>query len=421
MIHQLIAHSESILIILYLILSLLLFGPQRLKGRNFYFAIMLSTILVNIINFQTQSDTLARLGVCYSISMLVVMWSQINIFSNSDRKTLFVFFLSIIAIGFKDIRILFSLWFIANLGGITENSHNKKITSNPRLYYLFFSALWCFIALYDDYSGFYIKPIDEISLSTSLALMLFACANIFPFPFHREVHNSLKSENHIYLMAHLSPLSFLLPLMVYLSIKNLPHPIYIIIPLLFMSLSFYLLVTSFHEKRFNWFLYYISSGILLLMVNILPFLSYEGVLGVHFLIENFYLGFAGMLFCLRFFQVRYGVNQISHPYMGLRKYNKSVANLFVVFVFILSNAPLTLAFVGEDIMIYDMFSFSPTIGLATLFLFSLVAISLFRFYGLVFCGQHTEQWPRLKMIVSEKFSFGLLVFIVFFMPILHLF
>lgn len=323
-----------------------------------------------------------------------------------------------------DIRILFVLWLTTQALANSWNIFQKSTLRNPQIFFVTGICLFTFLKIVQDIGSYDISLSYSLSEWTIAALLSMTFIGICPFPWHRNVLRELRGSDGLgYLLRRTSPLSPSMPILIMHPIGNTLSgslsPIAIACATA-VCLAFYFILASFEARGFSTFLYYVYTSLTLVFVSTMPFLSTSGTYGASFLIASTSIGIASLAVCLDIYNKRYGWRGIQKPYMGLQNLHKSVGYIFLFYVFMLSNAPFGLSFIGEDLLTYDVFSYSKIYGVCCLGVIGLAAISLYRYYGLVFGGEVKSNYPHFPLLKNEKLSLSTLFITAICMPFLHL-
>lgn len=320
------------------------------------------------------SENLAFIFICYLFVDSIIIKSQSN--CSSYKKFLPLVIKSIIF-------TLFSVSFLSNQKDI--NFSNSIILSNITL----------------------------------ILLLIFTLSSYGLFPFHffqlRQLQKNTNKNSIIFLL--LNPIAFSL------ALKGFSHLNFeIVSPYLYSFFlviclnSIYLILAAFFETQPVRFILYISNSLLLLLVGCLIFVDHAPRSAWALYYFAFIICLSGALICFSFYSKRYGLHSLKNE-SGLFKLSPFNAWALLVFFMVLSNAPMTLTFLGEDIILYQIFHASFFLGILCATIFALIAIALFRFYTIYIWGVYKGNFPILPLLTKEKNVLIIAIAIIFFSSI----
>lgn len=393
------------------------------KSKTIFFLKVLIFIVLCSLVIYKKTD-FPVLATSYLISYVSwKIWLSQEESWRSEIKDFFFFLSGYGFLFFHDLRVLFLIWFVSFLLKWKEFCFNTSKSDLIQKGVVFSFGILSFLCLYHIFEG---NIIHETVVKNSHFLFLtilfvFLCFSTFPFLFHGSLLRKLHKNGVYELQRRTLPHSIILAFILFQKLDLTEVKGLAFITLAGLAPASYLTLVSFQTKNFSSYLFYILKSSLLIVLSLIPISSNEGLQGACYLTSTLILGITALSFCLSFLNKRYGFQKITSPYMGLSKYNQTVSTIFLFFVLILSNVPLTLSFAGEDILIYDVFQFSWILGFCVLTLLSLNALSLFRFYGFVFNGEEKKGYPQFCMLKKEKIAFTFLVLCGFLMPFIPIF
>ncbi len=187
---------------------------------------------------------------------------------------------------------------------------------------------------------------------------------------------------------------------------------------IFLATSFIFALMAFHDASFLRFMLCLTASFILLLCCSLYFLEPSLRLASGYLLLNGLIAIAGMAYCLAIIKRRYGFNHITST-KGLFFLSPHLAYAFLFFVLCFSNVPMSLAYLGEDIVLYELFKSHFFFGFSGTIIFGSLSIAAFRFYCLVFIGATPSAcYPKVGLLISEKLTLITLVLSGLSLPLL---
>jgi energy-converting hydrogenase Eha subunit A len=283
-------------------------------------------------------------------------------------------------------------------------------------------TLTCALSMYlHDCGSFALDPEHHVRGATLDLFCIVGIMRLGMFPFHGYVLRRLRVRGKIAIFEMLSPLTFFLPLCIAGSAEVIPNTngesVYLLE--IGIALSVYFALASFKSSGFYQYLFYIFASIVTIALASLPTMGPELVGASVYFYVSMVVSLVGLVTCLEFFSLRYGFSQIEKM-MGLLQVNRGVGLLSLFFIFTLANMPLALSFLGEDLMLNQIYLLNPACGIGAIISFSFISISLFRFYLDVFGGVK-KNYPLFPPLTRERVAFGLLLATGIALPFLPLF
>lgn len=123
------------------------------------------------------------------------------------------------------------------------------------------------------------------------------------------------------------------------------------------------------------------------------------------------LGGGGLGLVLWLIQNRTSIIDVD-KYLGLVQAMPKMSATFLVFGLCLINFPMTLGFVGEDLLVHSILEHSPWWGMTILLAMGLVSITIYRTYGLLFLGTSPSLGIQLDLRKREAYGFTFLILIM---------
>jgi hypothetical protein len=241
--------------------------------------------------------------------------------------------------------------------------------------------------------------LDEYGL---VLLILLTSFQFGIFPFHISSLVSLNKKSFGTIAFQLNPL---LPSLLLKSMHTVPllvAPYQTQIFCLFFVAGCYLVLVSFYETHAHRFLQYISYSLGLFWLMGVVFMHQDMSIGWSLYYMGLIIALSGACVSLSGYTHRYGTELTKLG--GIHHLNPTLSWGLLGCFFILSNMPLTLTFLGEDIILFEIFKTSHLLAVMSILLAGLNAISLYRFFARYFLGETQEKLPSLKSLPREKWA-----------------
>ncbi len=187
-----------------------------------------------------------------------------------------------------------------------------------------------------------------------------------------------------------------------------------------MAVSLFFAIASFRQRDIASFLFSISASCMLLLLCSVFFVEASLLPATFYLLASTTVSLVGMATCLQVFRKRYGFQRIDHS-QGLYFLAPHVAYVFLFFVLCLSNIPLSLAYLGEDVILYELFKRYFFVGFLAAGIFSLISLSAFAFYNRVFVGAPAPDFAKVELLFKERLQLATLVMLNLGLPIVAFF
>jgi hypothetical protein len=340
-------------------------------------------------------------------------------------RALLNFFLCALALGSSNL-LLISVAFCGTIL-LTLPFYALKAKSQEWLFLLLY-LLPIFICLtaalilyYSDCGDFCLHSDKRVHSATLDLFCVVALLRIGVFPFHGYILRKIRRQGQSALWDLLHPLTIFLPLCIAGSAEIIPSSSEDRLLLLQTGIvmSLYFALASFRAKDFYQYFFYIFSSVAIIAVASLPDMGAEVVGATVYFFCSMVVSLCGALICLDFFSRRYGIQRVEKM-MGLLQVNRGVGLLFLFFAFTLANMPLALSFLGEDLMLNRIYILDQASGVGAIVSFSIIAISLYRFYLDVFGGVKAN-FPIFPPLPHERRIFAILLMTGIALPFLPLF
>ena len=391
---------------------------QKKRWRGLLIPACLYVLLLAFASSMHEEARIAVLGFTYSIVLLVAhfLWADANRHLTISNLLLYV----LTCFGLVSGNVLcVALAGLISLGSGYFLEKGQELRGKS--WYMLGNILLIGLALvmmYDDLDGFDLHGGSPIRGETLAMFSLAALFRLGVVPFHGYMLQRIRRYGFPALIAVVNPLGYLLPLLLVLKAEIAPSTDYYedAVLLLGLGVSWYFALASFSEKTFELFVYYVFASIAALAISALPMLGIEFELAGVYFFASTTIGTVGLMVCLHYFRVRYGLHEVQ-PLMGMFAADKRIGFLFIFFIFSIGCMPLTMSYLGEDVMLYQLFVFHPLIGIGALGVLSLISISLYRFYTDVFGGPWPN-YPRFALLIHERIALGIVLAAGLAMPVL---
>ena len=239
------------------------------------------------------------------------------------------------------------------------------------------TVLFCFLA---SFSSMGIFPVHSFTLVNILDKRFFGIFDsINPIYIALPIVASTIGEHSNF------ELSYLIPVSIYL-----------------IGSALYFTLASFTENDVAKFFCYIYLEIGLLTIASVPFIEIHHNVAVATFYLSTIVALAGLVVSLNILEKRYGKIGLK-KFSGYHKKSKNVGYCYLFFVLVLSNTPLTLSFLGEDIILHNILKQGVFFGIMFLSIFTLAGISLYRSYCRIFGGE-SKKYPETKLFIHEKIA-----------------
>ncbi len=376
-------------------------------------------MLSSLVNIPQNEGFVLGLGF-----LLVLTVSQIFVGSAALRRRWLTIGSGLLTVGsmLSGSLLLVMGAFVISLFPLAYGSGVKRLSS---MLVYFGTCLGTFtgagILLYQDLGGFELSAGAHIRSETVALFCLASLLRGGVVPFHGFLLQGLRSAGYSTLINLFNPIGLFLPVLLINAVGSFPEENLCLRSLLIFGfgISWYFALASFSEKSFERFLYYVFSSISCLTLVMVPLLGVEASIAAVYFYTSTIIASAGLLLCLSFLRQRYGCQRVV-GHMGMFQASPGLGCLFIYFLFCLANMPLTLSFLGEDVMLNLIFHLSVGAGFCALAALTLNGISLFRFYTLVFGGTWPS-YPILPLLLRERLALILLFGVGLVMPIMSLF
>ena len=275
-------------------------------------------------------------------------------------------------------------------------------------------TLGSFYLVYQDIPSFKLANAHLCS-SSILSIYFLTLIRFGLFPFHFFIQIVARRTNYIALFGLYFPLPFVLIFHTKfgddLSLYVEPLASYALVS------SMYLCLVGFYEKQLDTYLTYLGTSLLTISIASFPYLSSEILPDIVYYMAHIYLSISAMALCVRMLKKRYGITQVSQA-GGLASIHPILGYVFLFFAFVLSNMPLTMTFIGEEMTLHELYHHAPAMAYISLLIFLFWGISLYRRYIELFCGVCTLKTPKLPLLFSEKTIILVLILIDILSPFL---